>query len=80
MVCDCGGTELGPGIGELGVIGAIGCPPAFHTLGVNIRFPAFIFASICGSDIVVNSSHGTEGSSDGGAANSAGPTLRPVNR
>lgn len=78
MACDCGRTACAPGAGGLGGIGAIGVPPGLQTFGDKFIIVGLIAASACGSDIVVNSSHGTDGSSGGGAAKSADPILRSV--
>lgn len=81
VACDCRGTDGVPEAAWLDGIGAMGVPPVFQTFGGMFIIEGFIAASVCGSDIVVNSSHGTDGSSDGGAgaANSADPpTLRSV--
>jgi hypothetical protein len=80
-VCDCDGT-VGVGIPDgIGML-AMGLCPGVHTFGgmfTMCDFPAAVmFASICGSEMVVNSSHGTDGSRGGAVANSGAPTLRSV--
>ena len=77
--CDCEGTVGVPGRGAVVGIGAMGLGVGAHTfVGMFIiAFPADIVANNCGSDMVVYSSHGTEGSIEGGGTNS-GPTLRSV--
>lgn len=66
-VCDCDGIV---GVVGNGVFSA--CQPMFIIDGGGGGgLTAFIVANICGSDIVVNSSHGNDGSSDGCVLNSA---------